>query len=198
MADASFHIDLGEVEAAAKLIRSMVDDLQGPTNDLEAVVKQVTATVYGTDTLGKALTGAGSSVGGLAEHQQQVLTGIQDYLKNSAAMAQNLLTMVEQHRATDDLQASEMKRVLDGGAPSSPAVPNSTPVPTPVPAPAPIPVPDPTPAPEPTPVPPPPPVPTVTDSGYQDPTKPNLDYNKPPPTRPEPGPHTGAGGRQLI
>ncbi|GAA2155608.1 hypothetical protein GCM10009760_55690 [Kitasatospora kazusensis] len=181
MADASFHIDLGEVEAAAKLIRGMVDDLQGPTNDLEAVVKQVTATVYGTDTLGKALTGAGSSVGGLAEHQQQVLAGIQEYLKNSAAMAQNLLTMVEQHRATDDLQASEMKRVLDGGAPSSPGTPTSTPTPVAVPVAAPGPVPT-----------------TVTDSGYQDPTKPNLDYNKPPPTRLEPGPRTGAGGRQLI
>ncbi|GAA2153656.1 hypothetical protein GCM10009760_51560 [Kitasatospora kazusensis] len=203
MANDSFRIDIGEVEAAAKLIRSMVEDLQTPTDHLDAVVQQVTSTVYGTDALGKALTGAGSSVGGLAEHQKQVLAGIHTYLQNSAAMAANLLTMVEQHRATDDLQASDLKRVLDGGTGSTDALPVGQVVPkgipetpalplTPTTVTEPVaPAPDPAPAPAPAPAP---------DSTYHNPAAPTLDYNHPRPD-PETGPHGGGGGgggHQLI
>ncbi|MER5639671.1 hypothetical protein ABT095_22265 [Kitasatospora sp. NPDC002227] len=176
----AFQIDLGEVESAAKLIRSMLDDLEEPTNHLESVVKQVQKSVYGTDLLGKALTGGSSSVGGVAEHQQQVLEGIRAYLTNSAAMAANLLKMVESHRLTDDQNSQDLNQILkDGGTPPS-GGPGGSPGPTPPPAPAPTP-PPPAPAPAP-----------ASDPGYVPPPAPTLDYNHPKP--PVERPPAGGGG----
>ncbi|MER8186421.1 hypothetical protein [Kitasatospora sp. NPDC094015] len=173
MAAAEFRIDLSEVETAARLIRGMVDDLEAPTNHLEAVVKQIRPSVYGTDLLGKALQGGGSSVGGLADHQEQVLTGIRAFLKNSAAMAQNLRVMCDNHRATDDLHASDLTRVLDGAG--APAAPPALPAPGAAPGPAPAPV-------------------TAPGSGYQGAAAPELTYNTPRPH--DPAPH--GGGRNLL
>lgn len=204
MANTSFRIDLTEVETAAKLIRSMLDDLETPTNHLEAVVKQIQASVYGSDLLGKALQGGGSSVGGLAQHQEQVLAGIRQYMQNSAAMAQNLLVMVERHRATDDLQATELMRILDGSPASASPTPvrTSAPLISTVPVHSTIPVhtipataptapvvPDAVPVPAPAPV-------AAPDPGFQAPPPPNLHYNTPPPEH-EPAPH-GGGHQQLI
>ncbi|MGK4579000.1 hypothetical protein [Kitasatospora sp. HPMI-4] len=183
MAGDSVWIDLDEVEAAAKSIRGMLEELTGPANHLEAVAKQVKATVYGTDLLGKALQGGSSSVGGLAEHQEQVLAGIRTFLQNSEAMAQNLLTMCQSHRANDELHAADLNRVHPGSAapPAGPIAPvsgaaepsrmPSEPATPPVSAPAP-----------------------AAETSYHNPQAPTLDYDKPAP-KPEPGPR-GGGGRQ--
>ncbi|WP_441246574.1 hypothetical protein [Kitasatospora sp. McL0602] len=179
MAGASFQIDLEEVESAAKLIRSMLDDLAEPANHLEAVVKQVQKSVYGSDLLGKSLTGGSSSVGGVDVHQQQVLEGIRSYLTNSGAMAANLLQMVESHRLTDGQNSQDLDKILkDGGSgsgsgssPASPPPPSSPP-PAPVSAPTPI---------------------KDKDPGYVPPAAPTLDYNHPNPLFPG-RPPVGGGG----
>ena len=87
MAEGKFRVDLEQVEAAAKMIQTMLDDLERPTAELKAAVEQIKPTVYGTDRLAKSLTGSTGSVGGLADHQKQVLEGIQKFLANSAQVA---------------------------------------------------------------------------------------------------------------
>ncbi|AUG76711.1 hypothetical protein CFP65_1837 [Kitasatospora sp. MMS16-BH015] len=174
MAGASFQIDLDEVESAAKLIRSMLDDLEEPTNHLEAVVKQVKPTVYGADLLGDALVGKTSALGGVGDHQQQVLEGIRTFLTTSGIVAANLLKMAQSHRDTDDQNSQDLHKILrDGGTP-----PVGGQVTPPVPAPAPTPAPAPAPAP--------------TDPGYVAPKAPTLDYNHPVP--PVERPPAGGGG----
>ncbi|AUG76706.1 hypothetical protein CFP65_1832 [Kitasatospora sp. MMS16-BH015] len=171
MAGDSFHIDLDEVESAAKQIRSMLDDLEDPTNHLEAVIKQIKASVYGTDLLGKTLTGGSSSVGGVADHQEQALAGIRTYLTNSAQMAANLLQMVESHRATDGQNSDELHGLIkDGGSGSKPVPP-----PAPISAPAPGP----------------------QDPGYVAPPPPKLDYNHPNPLLNRPGVGGGGSHREI-
>ncbi|WP_441246579.1 hypothetical protein [Kitasatospora sp. McL0602] len=121
MASSSFRIDFAEVEAASKLIHNMLADLEEPANRLEAVVKQVQKSVYGTDLLGKSLTGGTSSVGGVGEHQDQVLAGIRAYIANTTVMAQNLQHIVDTHRSNDDEQATELHGILkDNGTPQTP------------------------------------------------------------------------------
>ncbi|GAA1129025.1 hypothetical protein [Kitasatospora arboriphila] len=110
----SFKIDLEEVEAATKAIRAMLDDLEAPTARLEAVINQIKPTAYGSETVGKSLTGGTSSVGGLPEHQKQVFDGVKAYLQNSAQMAANLELMVQRYRETEATQTAELTR-LNGG-----------------------------------------------------------------------------------
>ncbi|PBC70518.1 hypothetical protein BX265_5058 [Streptomyces sp. TLI_235] len=114
MSGSSFRIDLDEVEAAAKAIRAMLDDLEAPTARLESVIKQIKATAYGSEAVGKSLTGGTSSVGGLPEHQEQVFAGVKAYLQNSAQMAANLELMVQRYRETEASQTAELSR-LNGG-----------------------------------------------------------------------------------
>ncbi|MFJ4674418.1 MULTISPECIES: hypothetical protein [unclassified Kitasatospora] len=119
-------IDLDEVEAAAKKIMGLLDELNGPANKLEAAVKQVQESVYGTDLLGKALLGGSSSVGGLAQHQEQVLAGIRTLMQNATAVGENLQSMVARHRANDDEQAAVIGRITDTGAmPTDPQLPGA-------------------------------------------------------------------------
>ncbi|MEU3496740.1 hypothetical protein [Kitasatospora cineracea] len=120
MADETVWIDLDEVEAASKKIMGLLDELNGPANKLEAAVKQVQESVYGTDLLGKALLGGSSSVGGLAQHQEQVLAGIRTLMQNATAVGENLQTMVARHRANDDEQAAAMGQVIPTGTLSAP------------------------------------------------------------------------------
>ncbi|WP_405009657.1 WXG100 family type VII secretion target [Kitasatospora sp. NBC_01539] len=115
MADQTVWIDLGEVEAAAKKILGLLGELKGPANKLSAAVKQVQESVYGTDLLGKALQGSGSSVGGLAQHQEQVLEGIRTLLQNATAVGENLQSMVARHRTNDDEHATSIGRIADTG-----------------------------------------------------------------------------------
>ncbi|MEV4556783.1 hypothetical protein AB0K51_07265 [Kitasatospora sp. NPDC049285] len=123
MADETVWIDLDEVQSSAKTIMGLLKELEGPANQLEAAVKQVQASVYGTDLLGKSLQGGGSSVGGLAQHQEQVMAGIRVLMQNATAMGENLLTMAARHEANDEQQASELTRISDTGAmPLSPVV----------------------------------------------------------------------------
>ncbi|GAA2227771.1 MULTISPECIES: hypothetical protein [Kitasatospora] len=180
MSGNSFQIDLDVVEGAAQQIQRMLEDLQAPTAKLQAVVKQITEVAYGTDPLGHALTGGTSGVGGLPQHQDEVLAGIQEYLQNSAVMAQNLLTMCQRYRETDDQQAAQLRAI---GGPDMPPAPVSAPV-APV---APVAAP-------------------VTDPGwraptgvvYQDPNAPALGSDqsasteRQPPSRP-----AGGGGHQA-
>ncbi|WP_371493929.1 hypothetical protein OG871_02580 [Kitasatospora sp. NBC_00374] len=183
MSGTSFQINLDEVEAAAKAIRTMLDDLEAPTARLEAVIKQIRPAAYGTDAVGKSLTGGGSAVGGLPEHQQQVFDGVRKYLQNSAQLAANLELMCKQHRQTDDAQAAELTR-LNGARAEGDAVPASrvTPVTPRVPQKDPI---------------------TLTSSSpesaptYHDPDAPDLDYNERD-SAPDPEPHAPAGGRNML
>ncbi|MEV7175324.1 hypothetical protein [Kitasatospora sp. NPDC093679] len=110
----SFKIDLEEVEAATKAIRAMLDDLEAPTARLEAVINQIKPTAYGSEAVGKSLTGGTSSVGGLPDHQKQVFDGVKAYLQNSAQMAANLELMVQRYRETEATQTAELTR-LNGG-----------------------------------------------------------------------------------
>lgn len=198
MAGESVQIDLDEVQTAAKAIAGLLDELNGPMNQLEAKVKQVQKSVYGTDLLGKSLGGGSSSVGGLGEHQTQVLEGIRAFLQNAAAVAANLQAMAGRYRSVDEDHAADLRRIgSDGGSttapgtqsapgpvvpPLGPVVPPLGPV-TPlgpvIPPLGPVggPAPDP-------------------GIGYHDPGAPTLDYNTPPP--PEPRPGGGPGGRNLI
>ncbi|MFE1320400.1 hypothetical protein [Kitasatospora phosalacinea] len=123
MADGTVWIDLDEVEAAAKKILGLLDELSGPANRLKAKVKQVKETVYGTDLVGKAIQGGSSSVGGIAEHQDQVLEGIQVLLQNANAVGRNLQSMVARHRANDDQQATVLGAITDSGTmPAGPSL----------------------------------------------------------------------------
>ncbi|GLW53609.1 hypothetical protein [Kitasatospora phosalacinea] len=115
MADKTVWIDLDEVEAAAKKILGLLDELNGPANQLAAKVKQVKETVYGTDLVGKAIQGGSSSVGGIAEHQEQVLEGIRVLIQNATAVGENLQSMVARHRANDDQQAAALGGVMGTG-----------------------------------------------------------------------------------
>ncbi|MEV7216243.1 hypothetical protein AB0O31_24530 [Kitasatospora cineracea] len=222
MADETVWIDLDEVEAASKKIMGLLDELNGPANKLEAAVKQVQESVYGTDLLGKALLGGSSSVGGLAQHQEQVLEGIRTLMQNATAVGENLQTMVARHRANDDEQAAAMGQVIPAGTPSAPVgqtttgvMPASLPlaprlpllepdtveaVPASLPLAPMRPLLEPDPVPEPTPPPPPAPITPIgsTDPGvgYHDPDAPELDYNHPNPLL-RPGYGGGAGPRVI-
>ncbi|MEV8099968.1 hypothetical protein [Kitasatospora sp. NPDC085879] len=128
MSGSSFRIDLDEVEAAAKAIRAMLDDLEAPTARLESVIKQIKATAYGSEAVGKSLTGGTSSVGGLPEHQEQVFAGVKAYLQNSAQMAANLELMVQRYRETEASQTAELSRLNGGrgGEPGALATPTES------------------------------------------------------------------------
>ncbi|PJN21031.1 hypothetical protein [Kitasatospora sp. CB02891] len=199
MADETVWVDLDEVEAAAKKIMDLLHELEGPANHLEAVVKQVEDSVYGTDLVGKALKGGGSSVGGLSKHQQQALQGIRELMKNATAVGQNLQAMASRHRANDELHSTEIGRIAtNGDLPAAPrlsgvvdAVPASLPSAPRVPAADPVPTP-----------PPPAPVAPIGDTGvgdgYHGPDAPTLDYNH---HKDIPDPIRGGGGpgtRQVI
>ncbi|MDR3033894.1 MAG: hypothetical protein LBV78_12450 [Kitasatospora sp.] len=222
MADETVWIDLDEVEAASKKIMGLLDELNGPANKLEAAVKQVQESVYGTDLLGKALLGGSSSVGGLAQHQEQVLAGIRTLMQNATAVGENLQSMVARHRANDEEQAAAMGQVIPAGTPSAPVgqaptgtMPASLPlaprlpllepdtvdaVPASLPL-APLrPLLEPDPVTEPTPPPPPAPITPIGNTdpgvGYHDPDAPELDYNHPNPLM-RPGYGGGAGPRMI-
>ncbi|MEU3496745.1 hypothetical protein [Kitasatospora cineracea] len=206
MAGETVQIDLDEVQAAAKTIAGLLDELNGPMNQLEAKVKQVQDKVYGSDLLGKSLIGETSGIGGLGTHQTQVLEGIREFLRNAAAVGANLQTMAARHQSVDEEHAADLRRLgtetggtgataVDAVAKTQPAVPLSAPLIPAVPAsegvpvsaevpsvPAGQPVSAPAPAPAPAP-----------GIGYHDPTAPDLDYNKP---APPPETHTGGGGGQ--
>ncbi|MFC8718560.1 WXG100 family type VII secretion target [Kitasatospora sp. NPDC057198] len=129
MADETVWIDLDEVEAAAKKILGLLDELSGPANQLEAKVKQVKETVYGTDLVGKAIQGGSSSVGGLADHQEQVLQGIRTLIQNATAVGENLQSMAARHRANDEQQATALGGVMgDGTMPAGPRLAGLGPV----------------------------------------------------------------------
>ncbi|MFI9782690.1 WXG100 family type VII secretion target [Kitasatospora sp. NPDC051984] len=185
MAGDGVNIDLDEVQAAAKTIAALLEEMQGPFAQLEAHINMVEDSVYGTDLLGKSLTGGGSSVGGFNKHQKDVLAGIKLLLSNATAMGTNLQTMAARHQANDEEHASALSRISAGdGTPLAPLTPAVAPSPTPTPMPAP------TPAPAPAPVPPP------DNGGYHTQDGPSLDYNKP---KPPPEPHGPVGGgRNLI
>ncbi|WP_431682999.1 hypothetical protein [Kitasatospora sp. KL5] len=117
MAEGKFRIDLEQVEAAAKMIQTMLDDLERPTAELKAAVQQIKPTVYGTDRLAKSLTGSTGSVGGLADHQEQVLEGIQKFLANSAQVAANLRLMVANYTAADESNAMSLRAIEGADAP---------------------------------------------------------------------------------
>lgn len=119
-----FRVDLEQVEAAAKMIQTMLDDLEGPTAQLKAAVDQIKPTVYGTDRLAKSLTGATGSVGGLADHQKQVLDGIQKFLANSAQVAANLRTVVANYRSVDESNATSLRAIEGADAPIAPVKPD--------------------------------------------------------------------------
>ncbi|WP_371493544.1 hypothetical protein OG871_38720 [Kitasatospora sp. NBC_00374] len=112
MSSGEFRIDLQEVEAAARKIRSLVAELEPHTAEVEAAVQGVSRAEYGTESVGAALLGGGSGVGGLVEHQKQAVEGIRRYLQNSAAMADNLLLMCRHYREADDGHAAELLGIL--------------------------------------------------------------------------------------
>jgi hypothetical protein len=192
MSGSSFRIDLDEVEAAVKAIKSMLDDLEAPTARLEAVINQIKPTVYGTDAVGKSLTGGSSSVGGLPDHQQQVFAGVKAYLQNSAQMAANLDLVVQRYRETEEAQTAELQRLNGGQAGSAPMPTSGAATMEPAQlrqvdaiAPSPVSVTLP---------------PTATqDAGYHNPDAPQLHYNgRDSDPDPEPRPAPGAGRNQLI
>ena len=115
MADESVWIDLDEVQSSAKAILGLLKELEGPANQLEAAVKQVQESVYGADLLGKSLQGSGSSVGGLGQHQEQVLAGIRILMQNASAMGDNLAIMAARHEANDQQHAAELARIGETG-----------------------------------------------------------------------------------
>ncbi|WP_354637117.1 hypothetical protein [Kitasatospora camelliae] len=125
MAEGKFRIDLEQVEAAAKMIQTMLDDLERPTAELKATVEQIKPTVYGTDRLAKSLTGSTGSVGGLAEHQTQVLEGIEKFLANSAQVAANLRLMVANYNTVDESNATSLRAIEGGDAPVAQAPPTT-------------------------------------------------------------------------
>ncbi|MFJ9518023.1 hypothetical protein ACIRPK_07105 [Kitasatospora sp. NPDC101801] len=120
MAAGQFRVDLEQVEAAAKMIQTMLDDLERPTAELQATVEQIKPTVYGTDRLAKSLTGTTGSVGGLADHQKQVLDGIKQFLANSAQVAENLRLMVANYRSVDESNATSLRAIEGAEAPVAP------------------------------------------------------------------------------
>ncbi|MFF0292461.1 WXG100 family type VII secretion target [Kitasatospora sp. NPDC004614] len=184
MAGDGVNIDLDEVQAAAKTIAALLEEMQGPFAQLEAHINMVEDSVYGTDLLGKSLTGGGSSVGGFNKHQKDVLAGIKLLLSNATAMGTNLQTMAARHQANDEEHAASLSRIgTDVSAPLEPLIPATAPTPTsPAATPAPAPAPAPTPQPD--------------NGGYHTQDGPSLDYNKP---KPPPEPHgPGGGGRNLI
>ncbi|MGW4378484.1 hypothetical protein [Kitasatospora sp. NPDC004531] len=211
MANETVWIDLDEVETAAKKIMDLLHELEGPANRLEAKVKQVEETVYGSDLLGKALKGGGSSVGGLGKHQQQALTGIRELMKNATAVGQNLQAMAARHRVNDEEHGDRIGRITtDGTTPASPRPASPRPVgadaaPPAVPsADREIRVPHETVAVDREPDLPPPPAPiasignTGADDSYHKPDAPTLDYNH---HKNTPDPIRGGGGpgmRQVI
>ncbi|MEV7117329.1 WXG100 family type VII secretion target [Kitasatospora griseola] len=183
MAGDGVNIDLDEVQAAAKTIAALLEEMQGPFAQLEAHINMVADSVYGTDLLGKALTGGSSSVGGFNKHQKDVLAGIKLLLSNATTMGANLQTMAARHQANDENHASELSRITTGdGTPLTPTTPAVSPSPTPTPAPAPAPAPTPQPDP----------------AGYHTQDGPSLDYNKPKPPPESHGPVGGGPGRNLI
>jgi len=192
MADETVWLDLDEVDAAAKKIMSLLAELEGPANQLEAMVKQVEESVYGTDLVGKALKGGGSAVGGLSKHQQQVLEGIRELMKNATAVGQNLQTMAARHRTNDEYHSTEIGKITtNGDMPAAPRVPGG-----PVETAAPLPSEARTPAADPTPTPPPPaaikPIgDTSSGDDYHGPDAPTLDYNH---HKDFPDPIRGGGG----
>jgi hypothetical protein len=192
MSGSSFRIDLDEVQAAVKAIKAMLDDLEAPTARLEAVINQIKPTVYGTDAVGRSLTGGSSSVGGLPDHQQQVFAGVKAYLQNSAQMAANLDLVVQRYRETEEAQTAELQR-LNGGQAGSAPVGAAAPVTT---EPAQLRQVDAT---EPSPVSVTLPPTATQDAGYHNPDAPQLAYNErnSEPER-EPRPAPGAGRNQLI
>ncbi|WP_371483617.1 hypothetical protein [Kitasatospora sp. NBC_00315] len=121
MAEESVYIDLDEVQSSAKTILGLLKELEGPANQLEAAVKQVQASVYGVDLLGKSLQGSGSSVGGLGQHQEQVMAGIRVLMQNATAMGENLVAMAARHEANDQQHAAELTRI--GATGTTPAAP---------------------------------------------------------------------------
>ena len=121
MAEESVWIDLDEVQSSAKAIMGLLKELEGPANQLEAAVKQVQESVYGAELLGKSLQGSSSSVGGLGQHQEQVMAGIRVLMQNATAMGDNLLAMAARHEANDQLHAAELTRI--GGTATTPALP---------------------------------------------------------------------------
>ncbi|MEV4615288.1 hypothetical protein AB0K43_22270 [Kitasatospora sp. NPDC049258] len=183
MSGTSFYIDLDEVEAAAKAIRTMLDDLEGPTARLEAVLKQIKPTVYGTDAVGKSLTGGGSSVGGVPEHQQQVFEGVKKYLANSAQLASNLELICQRYRQTDDAHAAELGRLNGARAEGDPvAAAHVTQVTPRVPQKDPITLTS---------------TPTQDGPAYHNPDAPELDYNEREAVSDE-EPHAPAGGGRNM
>ncbi|KIQ64885.1 hypothetical protein TR51_12335 [Kitasatospora griseola] len=140
MAGDGVNIDLDEVQAAAKTIAALLEEMQGPFAQLEAHINMVADSVYGTDLLGKALTGGSSSVGGFNKHQKDVLAGIKLLLSNATTMGANLQTMAARHQANDENHASELSRITTGdGTPLTPTTPAVSPSPTPTPSPTPAP-----------------------------------------------------------
>ncbi|MFI6850119.1 hypothetical protein OG535_04480 [Kitasatospora sp. NBC_00085] len=131
MSNGEFRIDLKEVEAAARKIRSLVAELEPHTVKVETAVRGVSRAAYGTDPVGSALLGGGSGVGGLVEHQQQAVEAIRRYLRNSAAMADNLLLMCRHYREADDGHAAELLGILGGadGQSAGVSLPLAKPVP---------------------------------------------------------------------
>ncbi|MFC8450366.1 hypothetical protein [Kitasatospora sp. NPDC057223] len=115
MADESVWIDLDEVQSSAKTILRLLKELEGPANQLEAAVKQVQDSVYGADLLGKSLQGSGSSIGGLGQHQEQVMAGIRVLMQNATAMGDNLAIMAARHEANDQQHAAELARIGESG-----------------------------------------------------------------------------------
>lgn len=109
MGSKAFWIDLQEVETAARTIGSIVRELEIDAARVETAVQRVPRAANGTDQLGTRLLGGRSGVGELVEHQQQALEGIHRYLRNSAAMAENLMLMCRRHRETDGANAAEFR-----------------------------------------------------------------------------------------
>ncbi|WP_143200096.1 hypothetical protein [Kitasatospora sp. CB01950] len=207
MADETVWIDIDEVESAAKKIIDLLNELEGPANQLEAKIKQVEESVYGTDLLGKAFKGGGSSVGGLGKHQEQVLTGIRELMKNATAVGQNLQSMAARHRINDEEYSTQIGRITtNGDMPAAPRVPGGSsgsvesvpasdrvigaPVETVVAADR-----------EPTPPPPPAPIAPIGNTeateGYHKPDAPTLEYNHAE-ERADVLRGGGPGSRQLI
>ncbi len=132
MAEESVWIDLDEVQSSAKTILGLLKELEGPANQLEAAVKQVQESVYGAELLGKSLQGSSSSVGGLGQHQEQVLAGIRVLLQNATAMGDNLVTMAARHEANDYQHAAELARISGTGTMSADPVVDSITRPAPI------------------------------------------------------------------
>ncbi|MFD0274500.1 hypothetical protein ACFVHB_11430 [Kitasatospora sp. NPDC127111] len=130
MSSGSFRIDLDEVEAAARKIQALVQELEPHAAKVEAAVRRVSPAAYGTDQLGRALLGGGAAagtgagagagagpwVGGLIGHQEQALQGMRRYLWNSGRMAENLLQMCRHYREADGSHAAGLRDVLAGEA----------------------------------------------------------------------------------